>query len=147
MLASQFREKATDPMHSLYEATLQPQPPCLKKQTVFNSDYTLNVQKCTRENLDLTMKDITRNIKTIHTEIVRQNLQDRPVNPFLNAPALKIHDSEKTLTRKHRRILEQLRANKFPLLESYLHKLDSMNHPTPTCPLCNRHDHDTKHLF
>ena len=43
MLASQFREKATDPLHPLHDDTLQPQPPRLKKQTIFNSDYTLNV--------------------------------------------------------------------------------------------------------
>ena len=147
MLASQFREKAMDPTHPLHEATLQPPPPRLKKQTVFNSDYTLKVQRCDRGNPDLTMKDISRNIKTIHTETVRQYLRDRPVNSLLNAPALKIHASEKNLTRKQRRTLAQLRANKSPLLESYLHKLDSMNHPTPTCLLCNRHDHDTKHLF
>ena len=33
------------------------------------------------------------------------------------------------------------------MLISYLHKIDPVTHPSPTCPLCKSHDHDTNHLF
>ena len=41
----------------------------------------------------------------------------------------------------------QLRTNKSPFLKSYLHKVDAKTHPSPLCPLCNIHTHDTHHLF
>ena len=31
--------------------------------------------------------------------------------------------------------------------QSYVHKIDPQNHPSPLCPLCNTQNHDTKHLF
>ena len=46
-----------------------------------------------------------------------------------------------------RRTLAQLRTNKSPFLKSYLHKVDAKTHPSPLCPLCNIHTHDTHHLF
>ena len=36
---------------------------------------------------------------------------------------------------------------KSPFLKSYLHKVDAKTHPSPLCPLCNIHTHDTHHLF
>ena len=51
------------------------------------------------------------------------------------------------LPRLTRRTLAQLRTNKSPFLKSYLHKVDAKTHPSPLCPLCNNHTHDTHHLF
>ena len=39
------------------------------------------------------------------------------------------------------------RTNKSPFLKSYLQKVDTNSHPSPLCPLCNTHTHDTHHLF
>ena len=55
--------------------------------------------------------------------------------------------SEEILPRLTRRTLAQLRTNKSPFLKSYLHKVDAKTHPSPLCPLCNIHTHDTHHLF
>ena len=46
-----------------------------------------------------------------------------------------------------RRTLAQLRTNKSPFLKVYLHKVDAKTHPSPLCPLCNTHTHDTHHLL
>ena len=43
--------------------------------------------------------------------------------------------------------LAQLSTNKSPFLKSYLHKVDAKSHPSPLCPLCNTHIHNTYHLF
>ena len=48
---------------------------------------------------------------------------------------------------QHGYTLAQLRTNKSPFLKSYLHKVDAKTHPSPLCPLCNIHTHDTHHLF
>ena len=42
--------------------------------------------------------------------------------------------------------LAQLKANKSPLLQSYLHTVNSENY-VPQCPLCLSHTHETNHLF
>ena len=55
--------------------------------------------------------------------------------------------SEEILPRLTRRTLAQLRTNKSPFLKLYLHKVDAKTHPSPLCPLCNIHTHDTHHLF
>ena len=42
--------------------------------------------------------------------------------------------------------LAQLKANKSPLLQSYLHTVDPETYK-PQWPLCLSHTHDTNHLF
>ena len=42
--------------------------------------------------------------------------------------------------------LQQFRANKSPLSQSYLHTVNTETY-TPQCPLCLFHTHDTNHLF
>ena len=42
--------------------------------------------------------------------------------------------------------LAQLRANKSPLLQSYLHTVNPDTY-MPQCPLCLSHTHDTNYLF
>ena len=42
--------------------------------------------------------------------------------------------------------LPQLRANKSPLSQSYLHTVNPETY-TPQCSLCLSHTHDTNHLF
>ena len=57
-----------------------------------------------------------------------------------------IHSSEQTLPCHMRTKLVQLRANKSPLLQTYLHTVNLETY-TPQCPLCLSHTHDTNHLF
>ena len=72
-------------------------------------------------------------MRHINTSIVSRHLATRGNNKIL--PCLT------------RRTLAQLRTNKSPFLKSYLHKVDAKTHPSPLCPLCNIHTHDTHHLF
>ena len=66
---------------------------------------------------------------------------------MLCTPPPHTSSSEEILPRLTRRTLAQLRTNKSPFLKSYLHKVDAKTHPSPLCPLCNIHTHDTHHLF
>ena len=83
----------------------------------------------------------------IHTSIVSRHLATRGNNKILRTPPPHTSSSEERLPRLTRRTLAQFRTNKSPFLKSYLHKVDAKTHPSPLCPLCNIHTHDTHHLF
>ena len=144
--SSQLRQKASHPDHPLHRLTTQPQPPRLKKKTIFNNNqYTLNIDPDPTHAID--ENTIKRNMKTIHTTIVQDHLNNRPINKLLNRPPPDIDKKEETLPHSTRRKLSQLRTNKSPLLMTYLHKIDPANHPAANCPLCNDPNHDSLHLF
>ena len=94
-----------------------------------------------------TTTDIKTNMRHIHTSIVSRHLATRGNNKILRTPPPHTSSSEEILPRLTRRTLAQLRTNKSPFLKSYLHKVDAKTHPSPLCPLCNIHTHDTHHLF
>ena len=83
----------------------------------------------------------------IHTSIVSRHLATRGNNKILHTPPPHTSSSDEILPRLTRRTLAQLRTNKSPFLKSYLHKVDAKTHPSPLCPLCNIHTHDTHHPF
>ena len=144
--SSQLRQKASHPDHPLHRLTTQPQPPRLKKKTIFNNNqYTLNIDPDPSHAID--ENTIKRNMKTIHTTTVQDHLSNRPINKLLNRPPPDIDKKEETLPHSTRRKLSQLRTNKSPLLMTYLHKIDPANHPAANCPLCNDPNHDSLHLF
>ena len=104
-----------------------------KKTTIFNNGrYTTS---------------IPTNPHHIHTSIVFRHLATRGNNKLLCTPSLHISSSEEILPCLTRRTLAQLRTNKSPFLKSYLHKVNAKSHPSPLCPLCNSHTHDTHDLF
>ena len=92
-----------------------------------------------------TTTNIKTNMRHIHTSIVSRHLATRGNNNILRTPPPHISSSEERLLRLTRRTLAQLRTNKSPFLKSYLHKVKT--YPSPLCPLCNIHTHDTLHLF
>ena len=83
----------------------------------------------------------------IHTSIVSRHLATRGNNKILHTPPQHNNSSEEILPRLTCRTLAQLRTNKSPFLKSYLHKVNAKSHPSPLCPLCNTHTHNTHHLF
>ena len=85
-------------------------------------------------------------MRHIHTSIVSRHLATRGNNKILRTPPPHTSSSEEVLPRLTRRTLAQLRTNKSPFLKSYLHKVDAKTHPSPLCPLCNIHTHDTSSL-
>ena len=84
-------------------------------------------------------------MRHIHTSIVSKHLATRGNNKILRTPPSHSSSSEARLPGLTRRTLAQLRTNTFPFLKSYLHKVDAKTHPSPLCPLCNIHTHDTRH--
>ena len=85
--------------------------------------------------------------KTIHTQMEQHHLLTIPDSNILNRTPPGIDKTETDLPRHTRRLLAQLQAEKFPFLLSYLHHIDPITHPSPTCPLCRVAEHNTVHLF
>ena len=67
----------------------------------------------------------------------------RMVEEDIQQQQLHINSSEEILPRLNSRTLAQLRTNKSPFIKSYLHKVDVKSHPSPLCPICNTHIHNT----
>ena len=115
------------------------------KNTIFNNGrYTINIPT---DHHTFTTRDIKTNMRHIHTSIVSRHLSTRCNNKILRTPPSYISSSEERLPRLTRRTFAQLRTSKSPFLQSYLHKVDANSYPSPLCPLCNTHTHDTHHLF
>ena len=100
------------------------------KKTIFNNGRYTNPHT-------VTTTDIKTNMHHIHTSIVSRHLATRGNNKILRTPPPHISSSVEILPRLTRLTLAQLRTNKFPVLKSYLHKVDAKSHPSPPCPLCN----------
>lgn len=145
--ASQLRQKSQLPSHPLHDLIHPNENLRQMKETIFDkwSDKTINMDHNATD--PPTLDTISQNMKTIHTMVVSECIATYKHNPILSTSPPDIDKSEESLPRKIRRTLAQLRAGKSPILKSYLHSIDPTSHPSPNCPLCNLHEHTTKHLF
>ena len=115
-----------------------------KKKTIFNNGrYTTNIPT---DPHTVTTTDIKTNMRHIHTSIVSRHLATRGNNKILRTPPPHTSSSEEILPRLTRRTLAQLRTTNLPS-SNHTYKVDAKTHPSPLCPLCNIHRHDTHHLF
>ena len=113
------------------------------KQTIYhNNNYTTNIPTTP----DIIPEQTRTNLSSIHTQIVADYLTNRKHNKITNTTPLTIHKSEKSLPRRTRTRLAQLRTGKSPILQAYLHNIHPELH-TPQCPLCGHNTHDTQHIF
>ena len=141
---SLLKQKAYSIHHPLHHLIPLNQPQRLMKKTIFNNHDPLDH---TQRQFNTT-NEIKQHCKTIHTRITNDYLQRREPNNITNDIPPPIDKSETTLNKKTRRTLAQLRTNKSPFLNQYLHKINQAQHPTPNCTVCNTDTpHDTLHLF
>ena len=97
---------------------------------------------------DITPEECRKNLKHIHTTITLHYLRYRKCNKVTNTTPQAILLSEQTLlpVRHMHKKLEQLRANKSPPMQSYLHIVNPETY-TSQCPLCLSHTRDTNCLL
>ena len=143
MIASQFREGTRDPAHPLNQAANAPSPERRQKMTALHKDSVTMVHGCHREGEEI--KNIERNKRKLHTIFVEEHLESIPENTLIGMRPPEVRKEERTLPRGTRRTLAQLRAQKCPMLKSYLHDIGAND--TPNCPLCERTEHTCAHLF
>ena len=142
--ASHSKQKTQYPSHPLHKHTTYFNTPRLKNTIFNNGRYTTNIPT---DPHTVTTTDIKTNMRHINTSIVSRHLATRGNYKILRTHPPDISSSEERPPCHTRGTLAQLRTNKSPFFKSYLHKVDAKSHPSPLCPLCNTHTHDTHHLF
>ena len=112
------------------------------KRTALDVKHVTAVHSCDTETEEKT-RQINKRI--IHTQAVSEHLARQEVHPLLQTRPPRIHRTEQDLPRAKRRTLAQLRAQKCPMLQAYLHNINAAD--SPNCPLCQTQEHTTYHLF
>lgn len=143
MITSQYREESRYPEHPMNAELHAPNPERRMKGTALDTQCDAVIHSCDPEGEG--EKQRRRNKQAIHTSIIEEHLHNLLHNPLIQAQPPKIHPSEKTLSREARRRLAQLRAQKIPLLQEYLHNIGAEE--DPSCPLYGHHSHNTAHIF
>ena len=144
MLSKQFLLATTDANHPNH-CDLNTKEPRVMKETLktkFKEDIT--------HLIPLTGTDppsLKAGIKNIHTESVATTIRNQPNNQIINAPAPPINKEERTLGRKTRSTLSQLRSGYSSSLYSYLNRINPLKYLSPLCPDCSLEEHTTPHLF
>ena len=95
-------------------------------------------------NRRLEDQEYKRLLKDIHTTEVRKVIENQ-TNHLLQDIPPEINQEEKSLPRKTRCTLAQLRSGYSPFLKTYLHSINASD--TDLCPDCNIQPHKTHHLF
>ena len=143
MITSQFREGTKNPSHPLYQAARARSPDRLQKKTALHRDTVPIIQGCHKEGEEI--KEIERNKKRLHTIFAEEHMESLPENTLIGRRPPEVNKEETTLPRETRRTLAQLRAQKSPMLKTYLQSIGA--NEDPLCPLCEQAEHTSAHLF
>ena len=119
--AMQIKQLTQTQTHPLHDLNAYLNPPRNMKTIVFHNNKHTNIIIL---KPDITSEEFRENFKHIHTAITSQYLSSRKSNKVTSTTSYDICLSEQTLPRHMRTKLAQLRANKSPLLQSYLHTVN-----------------------
>ena len=124
----QLTQTQTPPLHDL---NARSNPPRNMKATIFHNNEHTNIIISKPE---IETVECRENIKNIHITIASKYLSSKKTTKLLTTPYSN-HSLEQILPRHMRTKLSQFRANKLPLMKSYVHII---NHKTymQQCPLC-----------
>ena len=89
--------------------------------------------------------EVKKVVNQIHTEAVLKSIDDLGVNPVLGVRPPPIDRSERSLPRRQRCVLSQLRSGFSSHLRSYSHRIEAAD--DAVCPECLVRRHTTRHLF
>ena len=145
MLSKQYllsSQQESHPNNNIDLDFIPPQNRLMKKTLV--SEFGAEIKnKIPPEGLNSTNRKFL--LKEIHTESVTTTISKQAHNKVLNTPAPKVDVTEKTLPRKARSSLAQLRSGYSSMLNSYLARI--RQDVQDICPDCNQPNHTTIHLF
>ena len=142
--AIQLKQLTQTQAHALHDFNSYSDLPRNMKATIFYNNEHTNIIIISEP--DTALEECKENLKHIYPTITSQYLSSRKNNKVTNTTLYHIHSSEQTLPCHMHTKLAQLRANKSPLLQSYLHTVNPDTY-MPQSPLCLTHTHDTNHLF
>ena len=122
--ATQLKQLIQTQTHPLHGLNVYSDPPRNIKATIFHNNEHINMIV---SESDITSGKCRENLKHIHTT-TSQYFSSRKNNKVTNTTPYDIHLSKQTLPYHMRTKLVQLRANKSPLLQSYLHIVNPETH-------------------
>ena len=118
--ATQLKQLTQSQTHPLNDLNAYLNLPRNMKATIFHNNEHTNI---IISKPDITPGECRKNLKHIHTTIISQ-YKSRKNNKVTNITPYDIHLSEQTLPCHKCTKLAQLRANKSPLIKSYLHTVN-----------------------
>ena len=136
----QLTQTQTHPLHDLNACLNLPRN---MKATILYTNKHTNII-ISKQNIATEKRK--KKLKYIHTTTITLECLSSRKNKVTNTTPYEIYLSEQTLPRYMRTKVAQLRANKSPLLQSYLHTVNPDTY-MPQCPRCFSHTHGTNHLF
>ena len=144
MITKQFLLAAQKPEHPNHDTLNlnQPNPRRTTRKTIL-TNYSAYISNKTN-NSSINEEQYKQKLKVIHTEAV-QEVKQRSNNKVLNTIPPEINPEERSLPRKTRCTLAQLRSGYSPFLQSYLHSINASQNDL--CPECQISPHTTNHLF
>ena len=86
-----------------------------------------------------------QSLNSLHTSAVLSSVSSLEANKVLQAPPPPVSELERSLPRRTRSLLSQLRSGYSSALRSYSTRIGA--HPDPTCPDCGCSPHTSSHLF
>ena len=143
MLAKQYLLATQVRNHPSPVNLSSPPPPRLMKRTL-KTKFGKEIKNMTKGRKIDSVK-YKADLKKIHTSSVKKTIKNRKVNQVLNAKPPEVNESEKTLPKRARSTLAQLRSSYSCKLNSYLSRIDP--NIEDKCPDCGGSPHTTQHLF
>ena len=143
LITEQFLLATQQPSHPNHHQIPTEPPPRIMRKTL-DLKHGNSIRAMLRDEV---LEDTRYKVKLkqIHTRVVRETIDKRSENKVLGFAPPKVDDTEKTLPRRTRSILCQLRSGHSSHLNNYLSKIQAETEDK--CPKCNQSPHDTQHLF
>ena len=142
LLCIQYLAQCQESSHPCHTACTQTNRPRPMKETL-QSKYQDKLTSITRHLPPET--STKQKLRCIHTSIVNETLGQLPPNRLLNTLPPPISHLERTLPRRPRTLLAQLRSGFCSKLNSYQSIIQP--HIQNICPSCLTAPHDVQHLF
>ncbi|KAH7711067.1 putative reverse transcriptase - house mosquito [Aphelenchoides avenae] len=140
LLTDQFYAAAGNPAHPNHHLVYEPDPPREMKHTIHSFS-----RKRTADAMAATCPLLYVIQKKLHTTAVETSAPFLATNVVLGGRPPPVSNAEKTLPRKTRAKLAQLRSGYCRGLKSYVARIDPTT--ADACPHCDGTPHDTAHLF
>ena len=143
LLASQFLANALTPDHPSHGVVTLPLGPRSKKHTLYSKNIAA-VSPYLRDGI-IPPSNYKKVVSSLHTAAVSAALRASAPNKLLGVHPPDINPEEETLSRPHRCVLTQLRADECHRLKSYMHAIGKST--DDLCPECGLTSQSVSHLF
>jgi hypothetical protein len=143
LLTTQYLLACHRPVHPCHHHIVDPEPPRNMKKS--NWSYRRDIAHIT-DNGSITDLQYRAGLRTLHTDAVTSSIASYAPNRVLGTRAPPVARSERSLPRRARTTLAQLRSGFCKLLNSYKCRI-SNGAIADVCPACGAVPHDVAHLF